>query len=74
MDNNEEDIEITFDQIGEQDLFLIWIGYVDIKNFLPKYHNSHNYLEKYVLRCIDYFGKDMYDGRLFQVFFFNTER
>ncbi len=23
---------------------------------------------------LDYFGKDMYDGRLFQVFFFNTER
>jgi len=22
---------------------------------------------------LDYFGKDMYDGRLFQVFFFNTE-
>jgi hypothetical protein len=23
---------------------------------------------------LDYFGKNMYDGRLFQVFFFNTER
>ena len=23
---------------------------------------------------LDYFGKDMHDGRLFQVFFFNTER
>ena len=23
---------------------------------------------------LDYFGKDMYDGRLFQVFFFNTEK
>ena len=23
---------------------------------------------------LDYFGRDMYDGRLFQVFFFNTER
>ena len=23
---------------------------------------------------LDYFGKDMQDGRLFQVFFFNTER
>ena len=23
---------------------------------------------------LDYFGNDMYDGRLFQVFFFNTER
>lgn len=23
---------------------------------------------------LDYFGKDMYDGRLFQTFFFNTER
>jgi hypothetical protein len=22
---------------------------------------------------LDYFGKDLYDGRLFQVFFFNTE-
>lgn len=22
---------------------------------------------------LDYFGKDIYDGRLFQVFFFNTE-
>jgi len=23
---------------------------------------------------LDYFGKNMQDGRLFQVFFFNTER
>lgn len=23
---------------------------------------------------LDYFGRDMYDGRLFQTFFFNTER
>ena len=23
---------------------------------------------------LDYFGKDMHDGRLFQVFFFNTEK
>jgi hypothetical protein len=23
---------------------------------------------------LDYFGKDLHDGRLFQVFFFNTER
>ena len=25
-------------------------------------------------QSLDYFGKDLYDGRLFQTFFFNTEK
>ena len=45
---------------------------------VDKFGNVYNRLIMYRADnyhvSLDYFGKDMYDGRLFQVFFFNTER
>ncbi len=45
---------------------------------VDRYGNSFNRCVMYRADnyhvSLDYFGKDMYDGRLFQVFFFNTEK
>ena len=39
-----------------------------------KYNRMILYKGDYFHASVDYFGKDRYDGRLFQTFFFNTEK
>jgi len=40
----------------------------NVYNRLVLYRGDHFHIS------LDYFGQDLYDGRLFQTFFFNTER
>jgi len=40
----------------------------NVYNRLVLYRGDHFHMS------MDYFGQDLYDGRLFQTFFFNTER
>lgn len=40
----------------------------NVYNRLVLYRGDHFHMS------MDYFGQDRYDGRLFQTFFFNTER
>ena len=38
-----------------------------------KYNRLVLYRADHFHMSLDYFGQDLYDGRLFQTFFFNTE-
>ena len=39
-----------------------------------KYNRLIMYRGDHFHMSLDYFGQDLYDGRLFQTFFFDTER
>jgi hypothetical protein len=53
--DDKNNVSISFDQITNQDLILVWIGYVDIKNFLPLYNNSEIVVKKYIENFVKYF-------------------
>lgn len=48
----------TLDQIKKDGTVIIWLGYIDIKNNLPKKQNAKEVVEFYVQNCIDHFGKE----------------
>lgn len=46
----------SFDQIQKEDIVIVWLGYIDIKNNLPKYKNAEEVVKFYVENCVEYFG------------------
>lgn len=48
---------ISFDKIKDQDLILPWLGYVDIRQYLPNHKNTEICVENYVNRFVKYFNK-----------------
>ena len=50
-----EDYSIPFDEVKNQDLFFIWLGYIDIRQGLPVYKNADICVQQYVERFVKYF-------------------
>ena len=46
---------VEFKEIEGSDLIIIWLGYVDIRQNLPKYKNSDIIVKKYVESAISFF-------------------
>lgn len=48
-----------FDEFKKSDLIMLWVGYVDIRQWMPKYepleHNSKEVIIKYLDRARDYY-------------------
>jgi hypothetical protein len=42
------ELEITYDSVKDDGIIMPWIGYVDIRQFLPKYKNARVVVQKYV--------------------------
>ena len=42
------DLEIGFDNVKDDGLIMPWVGYVDIRQFLPKYKDASIVVKKYV--------------------------
>jgi len=48
----------TLDQIKKDGVVIIWLGYIDIKNNLPRTNNTKEVVQFYVQNCIEHFGSD----------------
>ena len=68
---------------GETDKELLGEIYKDAQDYtkwelVDRFANIYNrliiYRGDFFHQSLDYFGQDKYDGRLFQTFFFNTEK
>jgi hypothetical protein len=46
---------IIFEPIEDETLVILWIGYVDIRQYLPKYNNAKELVKNYVDNAIKYF-------------------
>lgn len=46
---------VTFEEVEESDIILLWIGYVDIRQWLPKYKNADEVAKNFVESAISYF-------------------
>jgi hypothetical protein len=46
---------LNFDEIKDQDLILVWLGYVDIRQYLGKYKDADFTAERMVERFVSYF-------------------
>jgi hypothetical protein len=51
---------VEFQEVENSELIVLWIGYVDIRQNLPKYKNSEKIAKKYVENAISFFkNKDI---------------
>lgn len=48
---------ISFEKIVNQDLILVWLGYVDIRQMLPGHKDAENCVKQYVKRFVEYFNE-----------------
>lgn len=50
-----ESLFLRFNEIKDQDLIIVWIGYVDARQYLPKYDNADEVIKKCIERFLEYF-------------------
>ena len=48
LETGEEPMEINFNSVRDNGLIMPWLGYVDIRQHLPKYNNVELIIKKYV--------------------------
>lgn len=46
---------IPFSEITDEGLVLVWLGYIDVRQYLPKYKNADEIAKRYVDLVKDYF-------------------
>jgi hypothetical protein len=54
-----EDTILNFQNIKNGELIMPWAGYVDIRQFLPKYKNADLIVKKYVEEFINFYDKSV---------------
>lgn len=52
---DQNDLKLNFSKIVDQDLILVWLGYVDIRQMLPKHKNADFTVKQYMDRFIEHF-------------------
>lgn len=55
VDVENESTSLTFSDIKDEGVVMIWLGYVDSKTHLPKYQNASICAEQLVRKAVDYF-------------------
>lgn len=52
---NKKDTVVEFTEIQDDGIIMPWLGYVDIRQFLPKYKNTDEVVKKYVEEIVNFY-------------------
>jgi hypothetical protein len=55
--NTHEETILKFDEVKDDGVIAAWIGYVDIRQFLPKYKNTQEIVKTYVEDLLSFYPK-----------------
>jgi hypothetical protein len=52
---NSEDTTVEFIEIEDNGIIMPWVGYIDIRQYLPKYKNTDEVVKKYVEEIVNFY-------------------